>query len=153
MSCHVRSEKQGSWLFGDTRAGGVLKLPPTGSELESGFLDSPFETSGLPLLKVKMRSLKDLIPGCQLLQVWASWSLVGLKRGVAKGGVCRKGAWSLLPLPRPPVERRAPGRVTTRFTRAHEDLVAPQILGPCGTPFADESWQSDRTVLEAAHLA
>lgn len=44
MSCHVRSEKQGSWLFGDTRAGGVLKLPPTGSELESGFLDSPFET-------------------------------------------------------------------------------------------------------------
>lgn len=63
------------------------------------------------------------------------------------------GAWSLLPLSRPPVEGRAPGRVTKRFTRAHEDLVAPQILGPWGTPFAHESWQPDRTVLEAAHLA
>lgn len=134
-----------------------------GTHVLEGSLSSPQQALSLnldsstphlrPLLKVKMRSLKDLIPGCQLLQVWASWSLVGLKRGVAKGGVCRKGAWSLLPLPRPPVERRAPGRVTTRFTRAHEDLVAPQILGPCGTPFADESWQSDRTVLEAAHLA
>lgn len=63
------------------------------------------------------------------------------------------GAWSLLPLPRPPVEGRAPGRVTKRFTRAHEDLVAPQIPGPWDTPFADESWQPDRIVLEAAHLA
>ena len=73
--CHVMSEvrsKDPGYL--GTRAGGVLKLPPTGSELESGFLDSPFGTSGLPLVKVKMRSLRDLTPGCQLLQVSASGS-------------------------------------------------------------------------------
>lgn len=147
----VRSKAPG--YLGTHMLEGSLSSPQQALSLNLDSSTPHLRQVASPALKVKMRSLRDLTPGRQLLQVWASGSLVGLKRGVAKGGVCRKGAWSLLPLPRPPVERRAPGRVTTRFTRAHEDLVAPQILGPCGTSFADESWQSDRTVLEAAHLA
>lgn len=81
----VRSKAPG--YLGTHMLEGSLSSPQQALSLNLDSSTPHLRQVASPHPKVKMRSLRDLTPGRQLLQVWASGSLVGLKRGVAKG-VC-----------------------------------------------------------------